>query len=239
MKSPIRILVHGASGRMGRALLRLASEDARFDVVAAASRSGEASADISVPVFAAGHLPQCPPFDIAIDFSLPEGFDTLLAECLARGAGLVSGTTGLGDHQRSKLSDAGKKIPVLWASNFSLGVVVLEELVRRASAALPLWPVDITETHHLHKKDAPSGTALTLAQAAQQRGGSAPVIHSRREGEVIGEHLVRFSGPGEVIELSHRAGDRDIFARGALEAAARLNDRPAGQWPLAGLILPG
>jgi 4-hydroxy-tetrahydrodipicolinate reductase len=238
MNFPIRLLVHGASGRMGTALLRLAGEDARFNVVAAVSHSGAAIAGQSVTIFAASELAQCPNYDVAIDFSLPEGFDALLAECVKRKSGLVSGTTGLSELQRTNLADAGEQIPVLWASNFSIGVVVLEELVRRATAALRQWQVDITETHHVHKKDAPSGTALTLAHAAQQVRGAMPAIRSLREGEVLGEHVVRFSGPGENLELTHIATDRDIFARGALEAAARLARRPAGQWPLGALIFP-
>jgi len=238
MNQPIRLLVHGASGRMGTALLRLAGEDARFDVVAAVSHSGKAIDGLTVPVFAASELARCPNYDVAVDFSLPEGFDALLAECVTRGAALVSGTTGLVEQQRSDLANAGERIPALWASNFSIGVVVLEELVRRATAALREWQVDITETHHVHKKDAPSGTALTLAHAAQQVRGAMPAIRSLREGEVIGEHVVRFSGPGETVELTHKASDRDIFARGALEAAARVAHRPAGQWQLGALIFP-
>ena len=238
MNSPIRLLVHGASGRMGRALLRLAGEDARFDVVAAVSHSGAAFEGLSVPIFAASELAHCPSFDVAVDFSLPGGFDALLAECLKRRAALISGTTGLVDRQRADLANAGKQIPALWASNFSIGVVVLEELVRRATTALRQWQIDITETHHVHKKDAPSGTALTLAQAAQQIRGAMPAIRSLREGEVIGEHVVRFSGPGETLELTHNAIDRDIFARGALEAAARLARCPPGQWQLGALIFP-
>jgi 4-hydroxy-tetrahydrodipicolinate reductase len=238
MNQPIRLLVHGASGRMGTALLRLAGEDARFDVVAAVSHSGKAIDGLTVPVFAASELARCPNYDVAVDFSLPDGFDALLAECVKRGAALVSGTTGLVERQRSDLANAGERIPALWASNFSIGVVVLEELVRRATAALRQWQVDITETHHVHKKDAPSGTALTLAHAAQQVRGAMPAIRSLREGEVIGEHVVRFSGPGETVELTHNASDRDIFARGALEAAARLAHCPAGHWQLGALIFP-
>lgn len=234
---PIRLLVHGSSGRMGRALLRLASADARFELVAAVSRSGSSIDGLAVPTFAATELSRCPVFDVAIDFSLPDGFNAILAECVARGAVLVSGTTGLDERQRVLLSEAGRAIPVLWASNFSMGVVVLEDLVRRASSALRQWQVEITETHHVHKLDAPSGTALTLAQAARPSNGALPGIRSIREGEVVGEHLVRFSGPGECLELAHRATDRDVFTLGALEAAARLRGRAPGNWRLAELIL--
>lgn len=237
-KPPIRLLVHGAAGRMGRAVLRLAQEDARFVVVAAVSRSALFEPGQTPPVFGPGQLAECPAFDLAIDFSLAPAFDALLDECVVRGVALVSGTTGLDAGQLARLDQAAQQIPLLWASNFSLGVVVLEDLVRRASAALRQWQVTITETHHVHKLDAPSGTALTLAQAAGEALGALPSIHSVREGEVIGEHLVRFEGPGETIELKHSAGDRDIFARGALEAAVHLHGRPAGRWPLSRLLLP-
>jgi 4-hydroxy-tetrahydrodipicolinate reductase len=222
---------------MGKALLRLVQADARFELVAAASRSGSAIEGLMVPVFSAGSLSRCAPFDVAIDFSLPDGFDTILAECVQRGAALVSGTTGLDERQRALLAEAGRDIPVLWASNFSLGVVVLEDLVRRASKALRQWQVEITETHHVHKQDAPSGTALTLANAARLDSGALPSIQSVREGEVVGEHVVRFSGPGESLELAHRAIDRDVFTLGALEAAARLHGRPPGNWQLSALLL--
>jgi len=222
---------------MGRALLRLACADARFELVAAVSRSGSAIEGLAVPVLSATELSRCPAFDVAIDFSLPDGFDAILAECVARGAVLVSGTTGLDERQRARLGEAGRTIPVLWASNFSMGVVVLEDLVRRASSALRQWRVEITETHHVHKRDAPSGTALTLAQAARTGDGALPGIQSIREGEVVGEHLVRFSGPAECLELAHRATDRDVFTLGALESAARLRGRAPGNWRLAELIL--
>jgi len=223
---------------MGRALLRLAGADARFELVAAVSRSGEAIAGIPIAVTATGGLSGCPAFDVAVDFSLPGGFDAILAECVARGAALVSGTTGLEERQRVLLSEAASKIPIVWASNFSTGVVVLEDLVRRASIALPQWRVEITETHHVHKLDAPSGTALTLARAARKGlQGDLPAIHSVREGEIIGEHVVSFSGPGERLELGHTATDRDVFSLGALEAAARLKGRTPGNWRLADLIL--
>lgn len=229
----IRILVHGASGRMGQALLRLVDLDPRFQLVAAVSRSGGAG-DASFRVADIGRVPA---FDVAVDFSLPEAFDGLLAFCQSRDAALVSGTTGLSDAQRARIDLAAKSIPVLWASNFSLGVAVLENLVQRAAAALPDWVTQIREIHHVHKKDAPSGTALTLARAVEAGSGVAPDIESIREGEVIGEHLVRLSGPGETLEFSHSAGNRDIFALGALHAASLLAARGPGQYRLGELLL--
>lgn len=231
---PIRLLVHGASGRMGRAVLRLAAQDSRFAVVAAVSRSGE-SIEGAAGV-AATQLDAAADFDLAIDFSLPEAFDALLTTCLNREAALVSGTTGLDEAQRTRLESASTRIETLWASNFSLGVAVLEELVKRAAAALPEWPVSLVETHHVHKKDAPSGTALTLARAAQAVTGRPPAIGSIREGEVIGIHRLRFEGPGETLELGHVAGDRDLFARGALQAAALVARRGPGAYRLGDLL---
>lgn len=231
---PIRLLIHGASGRMGRALVRLAAADPRFDVVAAVSRRGQAVG--SAPAYAADAIADCPGFDVAIDFSLPEAFDGILDACAARQAALVSGTTGLADAQRARMQSVASAIPVLWASNFSLGVTVLEELVRRAALALPGWSVQISETHHVHKQDAPSGTALTLARASRPGGGGLPPIESIREGEVVGDHRIRFAGAGESLELSHHAGDRDIFALGALQAAALLVRQPAGSHRLGDLL---
>lgn len=235
--NPIRLLIHGASGRMGQALVRLAGADPRLSVVAAASRRGVPAPGQQVPCCASAVLGDCTEFDVAIDFSLPEGFEQILSECRVRGAALVSGTTGLDDSQRAMLARASQDIPVVWASNFSLGVVLLEDLVRRAAAALPAWAIHVSDVHHVHKKDAPSGTALTLAAAAQAGGGVEPAISSLRQGEVVGEHVVSFSGPGETIELAHRAADRDIFARGALEAALLLARRGPGRYPLAELLL--
>jgi 4-hydroxy-tetrahydrodipicolinate reductase len=152
-----------------------------------------------------------------------------------RGRGFVSGTTGLSDDQRSAMAAAARRIPLLWASNFSLGVAVLEDLVERAAAALPGWDCDIVEAHHAGKQDAPSGTALTLGAAAK-RGAAVPSYASLRAGDIVGEHAVQFTGAGERIELVHRAGNRDIFARGALHAAARLSGCAPGQYRLRDLL---
>ena len=236
MNEPVRLLVHGAGGRMGQALLRLCAEpDSRCTAVAAVSRKvGQRVVD-GVPQFAATELHGVPEFDVAIDFSLPEGFDAILALCLERGLPLVSGTTGLEPAQREAIDAAAARIPVLWASNFSLGVAVLHDLVERAARALPGWDCDIVEVHHARKVDAPSGTALTLGAATEQ-GGAAPRYASLRAGDVVGEHTVQFTGLGERVELVHRAASREVFARGALHAARRLRGRGPGQYRLVDLL---
>lgn len=234
---PIRLLIHGASGRMGRALLRLAAEDPRF-VVCAAISGRNAGEQIDAPVLlTVDRIEQAPEFDCALDFSRSAGFDSILTLCLARGKPLVSGTTGLSVAQQDALQAAGNRIPILWSANFSLGVVVLTELVRRAAAALPDWDCNIVEAHHRHKQDAPSGTALQLGRAVEEGRPRAPEYSSLRAGDLVGEHAVLLTGIGERLELIHRATNRDIFARGALEAVARLNGKPGGCHRLADLLL--
>jgi len=222
---------------MGGALLRLAAEDSRF-VVCAAISGRTANERIDAPVvLTADRIGQAPEFDCALDFSLSAGFDRILALCIERGKALVSGTTGLTVAQQDALQAAGTRIPILWAANFSVGVVVLTELVRRAAAALPGWDCDIVEAHHKHKQDAPSGTALQLGRAVEEGRPRAPEYSSLRAGDIVGEHSVLLTGIGERLELIHRASNRDIFARGALEAAARLVGKAPARYRLADLLL--
>lgn len=236
MDSRVRILLHGANGRMGRALQRLCGDaDAGCDIVAAVSRRVESRVVDGVPQFAASELAGVPAYDVAVDFSLPEGFDAILALCVKRGTPLVSGTTGLSPAQLAALDEAAQRIPLTWASNFSLGVAVLHELVERAARALPGWDCDIVEAHHTRKLDAPSGTALTLGEAAGS-GGAQARYASLRAGDIVGEHTVQFATAGERIELVHRASNRDIFARGALHAARQLRGRAPGRYRVRDLL---
>lgn len=220
---------------MGQTLLRLAAERDDLRVVAAVAPPIADAALLGQPFHPADALDAVPPFDVAIDFSLPTAFDAIVALCDARGAALVSGTTGLASSQRAALQAASRRIPAVWASNFSLGVAVLEDLVERAASVLDGWDCDIIEQHHTRKLDAPSGTALTLGAAAQ-RGGADPRYASLRAGDIVGEHTVQFATAGERIELVHRATNREIFARGALHAATRLAGRPAGSYRVRDLL---
>ncbi len=232
-----RVLIHGASGRMGQALLRLAAEREDLRVVAAVSRSKPAQRVIDgLPYFASSESHGVPPFDVAVDFSLPAALDGVLALCVDRGASLVSGTTGLSAPQQLALDAAASRIPVLLAANFSLGVAVLGDLVERAAMLLQAWDCDIVESHHKHKLDAPSGTALALGARAEQ-GGTQPRYASLRAGDIVGEHTVQLTGAGERIELVHRATSRDVFARGALHAAAWLARQQPGRYQLRDMLL--
>lgn len=221
---PIRVLIHGASGRMGQALLRLLPEFPSLQLVATPGR---------------GELSAAADFDVAVDFSLPEALPPLLQRCREQGAALVTGTTGLDASARQALESLAAQVPVLWASNFSLGVAVMDRLVEDASAVLTPagWQCDIIEQHHIHKKDAPSGTALTLGASAE-RAGAEVRYAALRAGDIVGEHTVQFAGVGERIELVHRATNRDIFARGALWCATRVAVAPAGMHTIRSLLFP-
>ena len=169
---------------------------------------------------------------VLIDFTLPAGTLTAANWCRDQGVALLSGVTGLPESTVGVLGDTAGQVPVLWSPNLSLGVNLLADLAGRAAAVLDQeTPVVIEDIHHQWKKDAPSGTALMLgATVAAQRGGNDSTIEyrSQREGEVIGVHTVTFRMAGEEFDLVHRAHDRSIYARGALDAACWLLGQPAG-----------
>ena len=231
MSTSIDLLVHGASGRMGQRLLALAPDHPGLRLVAAVARRHDLPGIDPVLAWPAARLPEVPAFGLMIDFSLPEAFDAALALAVARQAAFVSGTTGLSPAQRGALDAAARRIPVLWSANFSLGVAVLSDLVERAARALPGWDLDIVESHHVHKKDAPSGTALALGASAKA-GGAEPRYASLRAGDIVGEHWLQFAGQGERVELAHRATSRDIFARGALAVGEWLAGQPPGHYTM-------
>lgn len=242
MSDFLRLAINGASGRMGRAVQALLQEDARFELVTGINASGE--------------WRNVPKLDVVVDFSTPAGFDAALAHCRAHGVAFVSGTTGLDAVQRAAIGEAVREIPVLHAANFSLGIAVLTRVLRDAAAALPDWDLEILEAHHARKGDAPSGTALALGRAAAAARGQdfeSIAVLSRegqvgarvtgsigfaaiRAGDIVGEHTAMLAAAGERLELSHRATDRSIFARGALTAAAWLAGKPSGTYSIDDVI---
>jgi 4-hydroxy-tetrahydrodipicolinate reductase len=171
--------------------------------------------------------------EVVVDFSSPGATLALAPIAAAAGSAVVSGTTGLGDDARDALDRAALRVPVLWEPNMSLGVHVLTELVRRASSVLADWDAEIVETHHRAKVDAPSGTALRLAEST---GRARVGMHALRGGDVVGDHAVHFLGGGERIELTHRATSRDVFAHGALRAARWIVGRPPGRYALRDVL---
>jgi 4-hydroxy-tetrahydrodipicolinate reductase len=220
----IRMALHGASGRMGSMLVQALQGDAEFELaaalVSAQSRMlGQPIAHQQQGVFSA-QWPSA--MDLIIDFSHAGACDAALEQALARRCALVSGSTGLSAEQLQRWKAASAHIPILWASNFSLGVAVLGMLVEQARALLPAdYACAIVESHHSGKRDAPSGTALTLAECAKDQSG-LPAISSVRAGHVVGDHSVFFLGPSERVELTHRADQRRVFAEGALRCGKWL-----------------
>lgn len=254
----IRIAVLGASGRMGRRVITNVLEGDGLTLVAAVTRSTSSVVGVDAGVLVG--LPPCgvdvavtapgcfSNADVIIDFSLPSALDgiwPLLGE-----RALVSGTTGLSPATFAQLHAYAARAPVLWAPNFSVGVAVLLDLVRRASAALPEADLEIVEIHHRRKKDAPSGTALALQAAATAGRGQelVPVhgrtgavgertpgeigVHAVRGGDVVGEHTVMLLADGERLSLTHQASSRDTFAAGAVRAARWIATRPPGRYTL-------
>ena len=265
MTSSVAIAVHGASGRMGQAILRTALERSQLRIVAAMVRSGSAWGGKSLRDHfgeAAGDLAYSTSFAdaavpaVLVDFSSAQAFDEALAIAVSRRIAFVSGTTGLGAEQQAAMRRAAETIPVLWSANFSIGVAVLARLARDAARALSGWDCEIVEAHHRHKKDAPSGTALALGRIVAQARGvdfdkvaqfDRTAVNAERDpsaigfavvrgGDIVGDHTVLFAGDGERIELIHRATDRDIFARGALEAAAWIAGRPPRNYSLSDVL---
>lgn len=227
---PIRISLFAPEGRMGKALKLAASEDPEFVID---QERG----------------------DVLVDFSAPSALPDSLGQALSSGMPILIGTTGLDDAADARIAAAASQIAVLKAANTSLGVALLGDLVERAARILgPEWDIEITETHHRMKADAPSGTALALGQAASRgRGGELHAERARlgtglsrqtgaigfaslRGGTVAGDHDVMFLGKDERVILSHRAESRMIFARGALAAARFLAGKPAGLYSMRDVV---
>jgi dihydrodipicolinate reductase len=229
MKSPVRVTLIGARGRMGQTIVDLARNDPRIDIVA--------QCDLGDAIEPA--IKNC---DVAIDFSNSSAIDEISRAALQYRKALVIGTTGHSREQRELIEKMAKSLPIVFASNFSVGVNALFALTRRAAEILGSeFAPQIVETHHKMKKDAPSGTAKTLAEILKQALETEIPIESIREGEVVGEHTVSFVGPGERLELTHCAGSREIFARGALRAAEWVVGKPARLYSMQDVlgIAPG
>ena len=226
MKPPVRVLLVGAAGRMGKTIVDLAKDDPNIEIVA--------QCDIGDAIGSAMRKS-----DVVIDFSHADAIDEISRAALQDQRPLVIGTTGHSAEQRAAIERAARSVPVVFASNFSVGVNALFALARDASETLgPEFNVEIIETHHQTKKDAPSGTAKTLANILRKvRNANADIpIHSIREGDVVGEHTVFFLGPNERLEMTHRAGSRKIFARGALRAAKWIMGKPPGLYSMQDVL---
>jgi 4-hydroxy-tetrahydrodipicolinate reductase len=214
---PIRLLVNGARGRMGSRICALAREDDRFALVAAIDMDSVEEAGEGEP----------PPVDAIIDFSSDDGAARAAAIAAQRGAALLVGTTALSQKTLDLLGEIAHRTAVMIAPNTSLGVAVMSHLAAEAARLLGRsFDIDIIDVHHAAKRDAPSGTALSLLEAARAAGYARRIdVSSTRAGHIPGTHTFGVDGPGETITLTHTVRDRATFALGALQAARWVQGR--------------
>jgi len=249
----IKVGVYGGTGRVGKLLLQdlkaeenliLSTVYVRNSLDFAIDPAALVTNDLGV------FLKAC---DVVVDFSLPDATQALLEKALEYPKPLVIATTGLELHQANLLKDASEKMPILYATNMSLGVAVLSKLVEQASKVLEGFDIEVVEMHHKHKEDAPSGTALTLAESAAKgrnldldkvrvsgRNGNIGertkdeiAVMALRGGDIVGRHTVGFYNDGEFIEMNHTATSRHTFSKGALRASKWLVSQEAGLYNIS------
>jgi 4-hydroxy-tetrahydrodipicolinate reductase len=248
----IKVGVFGASGRVGKLLLEDLKQTDGMSVSTVYVRNNlDFSIDPSILITSCmeSFLKAC---DIVIDFSLPEACEILLEQAIKTPKPLVIETTGLNSHQLNLLKQASEVMPVLYATNMSLGVAMLNKLVYQTASALEGFDIEIVEMHHKHKKDAPSGTALTLSESAAagrgldinkvrvsgrdgnigERTKDEIAVMALRGGDIVGRHTVGFYNDGEFIELNHTATSRNTFSRGAIKAAIWLSSQEVGLYSI-------
>lgn len=243
MNPPIHLAIAGVTGRMGQTLLTLLQRPmfSDFNLVAVLARSQESVAGLTLPsqttVVTPENADHVPKTDVLIDFSLPAAWPQVNAFVEAQHCALVSGVTGYDVAQQAELATLAEQVAVCHERNFSVGVQALQMALTQAAAMLGGFSVGVHEVHHIHKQDAPSGTAKALSEAIAEAGQHTDVpISALRTGEVIGEHDVRFDGLFETLTFNHRATDRSVFAHGALVAARNIAGRGAGRHALADLL---
>lgn len=249
----VRMIMHGCNGKMGRVISGICQEDSEIEIVAGIDPyTGIAN---PYPVFA--KIEECQiEADVVVDFATASGVDSLLDYCTARQMPVVLCTTGLSEEQLKKVEEASRQTAVLKSANMSLGINMLMELLQTAAKILAPagFDMEIVEKHHNQKVDAPSGTALALADSINEALGNSYEynydrtkerkkresceigIQAVRGGSIVGEHEVIFAGLDEVIEIKHTAYSKGIFAKGAIEAAKFLAGRPAGRYDMKDVI---
>ena len=246
------IAICGANGKMGKNVYACAEERDDCKVIAGIDLFTKQYADFPI-VETPDKLPSKP--DVIIDFSNPASLEGLLSYCLSTGTPIVIASTGYSDEQIAAIKNAAQQIPVFFTFNMSLGINLLVQLAKKAASVLgDQFDIEIVEKHHNQKIDAPSGTAIMLANAInetldnskhyvydrhsrrQKREKSEIGMHAIRGGTIVGEHDVIFAGHDEVITLSHSAASKAVFANGAVNAAVFLKDQPAGLYDMSLLV---
>ncbi len=235
----IKLAISGAQGRMGQRITALALQDKTFKLKTRLEYKGHPMAGQSINGVSLSTdnaaLKGC---DVLIEFTLPEATIQNLEACVKHKVKMVIGTTGLTPEQIKKIKDASKKIPIVFSSNMSVGVNLVFKLVQLAGATTGKnYTINIVEAHHIHKKDAPSGTAKTLAEMAEALSKQkVQDIKSIREGEIIGDHDVIFESAEDIITIRHHAKNRDIFAKGSLVAAKFLVKKKSGLYNMQDVL---
>lgn len=247
-----KIIMNGCNGKMGQVISRLVSEDDSCEIVAGFDVND--NIENTYPVFTnaddfTGDA------DVVIDFSHPSALTNVLNYCKKRNLPVILATTGFSDEQKKEFNDASKEIPVFFSANMSLGINLLIDLAKKATKLLEgNFDIEIVERHHNQKIDAPSGTALAIADAIDEtlsfpaeyvydrhavrkkRKKTEIGLHAVRGGTIVGDHEVIFAGTDEVIELKHSAHSKEVFAVGAIKAAKFMTDKPAGMYNMNDLI---
>jgi 4-hydroxy-tetrahydrodipicolinate reductase len=220
----IKLAISGYKGKMGQRIIALAQEDKEFNIAA------KIEINDSIDVLKNA--------DVLIEFTTPAATMEHLKACVKFSKPVVIGTTGLPEKELSEIRLASKRIPILFSPNMSIGVNSLFALVRMAAKKLGLdYEIDIVETHHVHKKDSPSGTAKQLAQIVKDAGAKGVKdIKAIREGEVVGDHRIIFESPVDRLELFHSAKTRDIFVLGALKAAKFIVRKKPGLYSMEDVL---
>jgi len=251
----IRVALCGASGRMGAEVARAIAAAADLELAAAIeapdhATQGATCHGVTISADLAAHVAAC---DVVVDFTSARASAVHLETARAAGVAFLTGTTGFSAGEEAALAAAAGTIPVLRASNMSLGITVADELLRTATRRLAGYDVEIVELHHRRKRDAPSGTALRLAELIRQERAGSKLVHGRvgetgerspdeigvhalRGGDVVGEHRVIFAGPGERLEIRHVADHRGCLVAGALAAVRFLPGRPPGLYGMEDVL---
>lgn len=234
----IKLAISGARGRMGQAIAKLADADPEIQITTLLEHSDHpdiGNAYLGLTLSQDNSLLSA--CDALIEFTLPDGTIANLRAAVEHNTPIVIGTTGFTEEQLAEIKQAGTKIPVVFASNMSIGVNTLFKLIEISAAKIQPQSISIEETHHVHKKDKPSGTAKTMAEVAEEFSGiTVADVASIREGEVIGDHTIRFESAEDVLEIRHHAKDRSMFAKGAITAAKFLQDKKPGLYNMQDVL---
>jgi len=249
------VLLNGVLGRMGEALVRLISESDDLKVVCGIDAKYDGTCKKAFPVYTSpAEVPADTAFDVIIDFSHFSAVPALLEFAVKRGVNVVLCTTGLPKETLELVDKASKSIGIFKSANMSVGIHVLRKLCKEAAVLLGDFDIEIVEKHHNNKHDAPSGTALAIAESLNEaKNGSLEYVYDRhsrlakrgkqelgissiRGGNIVGDHDVIFAGRNEVLEITHRAQSREVFADGALKAAVFMAGKPAGKYDMEDMI---